>query len=237
VRRVPSQTILIPVEFPDPDPLPSTFIEGLTDCKVILLGVYELSDDLTEDERQRRKIEANQVLYTIAADFVHRGETAEVQLVVGEDVRDAPTTVAEERDVDALLVPNPITTLGHVLVAVREEKFVQPITDFVCTMTQNVHLHTHRLHVTESEDDVETGEQLVSEVADQLVEAGFSRTGIDTEVVVSDDPPFAISQAAKNNDVIVMGETQDPDFERVFGRTYESIAEQTDLPIIVVRDN
>lgn len=100
-----SQTVLIPVEFPDPDPLPSTFVEGLTDCKVILLGAYELGDGVTADERQRRRTEANQVLYTVAADLVHRGETAEVELVVGEDVTDTPTTVAEEQDVDALCYP------------------------------------------------------------------------------------------------------------------------------------
>lgn len=231
-----SQTVLIPIEFPDPDPLPSTFIEGLTNSKVILLGVYESSPDWSSDERQRRKIEANRVLYNIAADFVHSGEIAEVELVMEEDVGDAPTTVAEERGVDALLVPNPITTLGHVLVAIREEKFAQPIIDFVCSLNRDTLLHTQLLHVAESEDDVESGEQLLSEVKRQLVEEGYSQTGIDTEVVVSDDPPFAISRAASDNDVIVMGETQSSATERVFGKTYDSIAEQTELPIIVVRD-
>jgi len=232
-----TQTVLIPIEFPDPDPLPSTFIEGLTECKVILLGVYELPEDVSADERQRREIEANQVLYTIAADFVHRGEVAEVELVVGEDVSDAPTTLAEERDVDAVLVPNPITTLGHVLVAIREEEFIEPITDFVCALNQEVLLHTNLFHVAESQAAVQNGERLLSEVKAELVDEGYSRTGIDTEVVVSDDPTFAISQAAKNNDLIIMGETKDPEFERVFGKTYESIAEQTELPIIVVREH
>lgn len=232
-----SQTVLIPIEFPDPDPLPSTFIAGLTNCKVILLGVYELASDTTPDERQRREIEASQVLYTIAADFVHRGDTAEVELVMGEDMSDTPSTVAEDRDVDALLIPNPITTLGHILIAIREEKFAQPITDFVCALNQEVLLHTNLFHVVESEEDVEEGEQLLSEVKQQLAEEGYSQTGIDTNVGVSDDPPFAINQAARNNDMIIMGETQDPKFERVFGKTYESVAEQTELPIIVVRDN
>lgn len=231
-----SQTVLIPVEFPDPDPLPSTFIKGLTECKVILLGVYELPVDLSPDERQRREIEANQVLYNIAADFVHRGESAEVELIMGTDVEDIPTTVAEERDVDALLVPNPITTLGHILVAIREEKFIQPITDLVCALNQEVLLHTNLFHVAKTEADVEAGEQLLSEVKQQLIDEGYSQTGIDMEVVVDDDPAFAISQAASNNDLIIMGETQVPGFERVFGKTYESIAEQTELPILVIRD-
>lgn len=232
-----SQTVLIPIEFPDPDPLPSTFIDGLTSCRVILLGVYKLPSDTTSDERQRREIEAYQSLYTIAASFVQEGETAEVELVMGEDVSDVSTTVAEDRDVDALLVPNPITTLGHVLVALREEKFKQPITDFVNTLDEEVLLHTTLFHVAETQDDVEAGEQLLAEVRDHLIEEGFSRASLDTEVTVSDDPPLAISQAARNEDLLIMGETQDPTFERVFGKTYESIAEQTDCPIIVVREH
>lgn len=232
-----SQTVLIPVEFPDPDPLPSTFVEGLTNCKVILLGVYPLSADASDDERQRRQIEAKQVLYTLASDFVHRGETAEVELVMDEEVADAPTTVAEERDVDALLVPNPMTTLGHVFVAIRDEKFAQPVVDFVCALNEEVLIHTHLFHVADSDDEVAEGEELLSDVKDRLVDEGYSQTGIDTEAVVSDDAPFAISRAASDSDLIVMGETQEPGFERVFGKTYESIADETELPIIVVRDN
>ncbi|UPV76876.1 universal stress protein (plasmid) [Halorussus limi] len=203
---------------------------------MILLGVYETPRELTADERQRREVEAYRDLYTLAADFVQRGETAEVELVMGENVADAPTTVAEDRDVDALLVPNPITTLGHVLVAIRDEKFARPISDFVCALNQEVLLHTNLLHVAESESDVEEGEQLLSEVKQRLVDEGYSQAGIDKEVVVDDDPSFAISQAARNNDLIVVGETQEPGVERVFGPTYESIADRTELPIIVVRD-
>lgn len=232
-----SQTVLIPIEFPDPNPLPSTFVQGLTSCKVILLGVYELPAETSSDERQRREIDAYQSLYTMAASFVREGDTAEIELAMGEDVDDAPTTVAENRDVDALLAPNPITSLGHILIALREKKFKQPITDFVDALNEEVLLHTTLFHVVDTEDDVEAGEQLLAEVSDHLIEEGFSRASLDTEVVVSDDAPWAISQASRNEDLLVMGETQDPTFERVFGKTYEAIAEQTDCPIIVVREH
>lgn len=232
-----SQSVIIPIEFPDPDPLPPTFIEGLTSCEVILLGIYELPADVTTDERQRKEIEAYQSLYTLAASFARRGETAEVELTMGQDVVNAPTTVAEDRDVDALLVPNPITTLGHVLVALRDEKFARPIVEFMSAMSKDVLLHITLFHAAETEADADAGEQLLSDVRQQLVEAGFSRASIDTEVVVSEDAPFAISHAARDDDLIVMGETQAPAFERVFGKTYESIAEESELPVIVVREH
>lgn len=232
-----SQTVLIPIEFPDPDPLPSTFIEGLTNCKVVLLGVDELPDDVAPDERHRREIEAYQSLYTLAASFVRRGDTAEVELVTDVDVSDVPTTAAEERDVDALLVPNPITTLGHVLVAVRDEKFARPIAELLCSLNEDVLLHTTLLHIAPTEEDVEAGERLLSEVKQRLVEEGFSQVGIDTEVAVSDDPSFAIAQAGRNEDLLIMGETQEPNVARVFGSTYESVAERTERPILVVREH
>lgn len=230
------QTVLIPVEFPDPDPLPSTFIDCLTSCRVLLLGVYEIPSNVNANERQRREVEAYDTLYTLANQFSQSGETADVELVMDEDVSDVPTTVAEDRDVDALLVPNPITTLGRVLVPLREAKFREPVTDLVSTLDEDVLLHTTLFHVADSDDDVEAGREMLSTVHDHLVDEGFPRTRIDTEVVVSDDPPFAISQAARDYELLVMGETQESSLERVFGKTYESIAEQTDRPIIVVRE-
>lgn len=232
-----SQTILIPIEFPDPDPLPSTFIDGFTSCRIILLGLYELDVDINPDEQHRREIEAYNTLYTLAAQFVRRGDTAEVELTMGPDVVDAPTRMAEERDVDALLMSNPITTLGRVLISIREEKFAQPISDFVSTLNQDVILHTTLFHVAETEDDVEHGREILSNVREHLVDSGFPTSGIDTEVVVSSSPPFEIGKAAEKYDLLIMGETQDPAFERVFGKTYELIAEETDRPIVVVRDH
>ncbi|WP_135306090.1 universal stress protein [Haloarcula amylovorans] len=231
-----SQTVLIPIEFPDPDPLPSTFIDTLTSCKVILLGVYELPADTSADERQRREIEAYRSLYTTASSFVQEGETAEVELRMGTELEDAPATVAKERDVDALLIPNPITTLGHLLVALREEKFKQPITDFLDAINEEVLLRTTLFHVAETEDDVAVGEQLLTEIRDHLVQEGFSRPSIDITVEVSDDPASSISQAARNQDLIIMGETQETPSERIFGRTYDQVAEQTDSPVLIIRE-
>lgn len=232
-----SPTILIPIEFPDPDPLPPTFVEGLTSCKVVLLGVYDLPDDVDDDERHRREIEAYQSLYTLASSFVRRGETAEVDLVMGEDASSAPTTVAEKRDVDAVLVPNPITTLGHVLVAIRDEKFAEPAAELLSSLDEEVLLHVSLLHVAETEADVEAGEDLLSRVKRRLVDEGFSQVSIDTEVVVSDDPAFAIAQAGRDDDLVIMGETQQPNVERVFGKTYDTVADRLERPILVVRED
>lgn len=230
-----SKTLLIPVEFPDPQPLPTTFVGGFTTCHVVLLGVYETPADLDPEERQRREIEAYHTLYSLANQFVRSGDTAEVELAMGQGVDDAATRTAEERDVDAVLIPNPIASLSRVLVAVRDEEFAQPIADFVGTLNEDSIIHTTLLHVADSEEEVEDGRELLDGVSDHLENAGFPRVSIDTEVVVSDNPPFAISQAARNHDLIIMGETEEPGYERVFGKTYDSVADQTDHPVVVVR--
>lgn len=230
------QTVVIPIEFPDPDPLPPTFIDVTTSCRVILLGVYELPDEVDDEGRHRREIEAKNTLYSLASNFVREGETAEVELVMGQELADVPSAVAEERDADALLLPNPIVTLGRVLVPIRDRKFAEPVVEFVSTLEESGLIHTSLLHVAEDDDAVEGAEQFLSEVENSLVEAGYPSTGIDTEVVVSDDPSFAVSSAANGYDLIIMGETQDTGYERVFGEMYESVAEQTNLPIIVVRE-
>ena len=232
-----SQSIVVPIEFPDPDPLPSTFIDATTSCRVILLGVYELPDDVGDEERHRCEIEAKNTLYSLASNFVREGETAEVELVMGHGLENVPSSYAEEQHTDALLIPNPITSLGRILIPIRDEIFTGPIAEFVSALEESALIHTSLLHITEEEDDVEEGERFLAEVEDALVEAGFPATGIDTDVVVSDDPSFAISSAAEGYDLIIMGETQETGYEPVFGEMYESVADQTDLPIIVVREH
>lgn len=232
-----AQTIVIPVEFPDPDPLPSTFIDAFTSCEVVLLGLNEVEEDATQEERHRREIEANHVLYSLAAQFVRSGETADVELVTGEDLNDAPTRIAEQRDADAVMIPKPITTLGRILVPIRDEKFARPITDFLTGLNLDVLHHTTLFHVAETEDDVEAGERLLSDVRDRLVEAGHPELRVDSEVVVSDDPPFEIRETARSYDLVVMGETQDPSFSSVFGDAYQRVADETDHPVIVVREH
>lgn len=230
-----SKTLLIPINFPDPEPLPTTFISGFTTCKVVLLGVYEVPPNIDPDDRQRQEIEAYHTLYSLANEFVRQGDTAEVELAMGQDVGDAPTDAAEERDLNAILVPNPITTLGRILIPIRDPEFVAPIADFVGALNEDNIIHTTLIHITDSEEDIEEGEKLLTKAKQHLVDTGFPEVSIDVDVVVSDDPSFAISQAARNYDLLIMGETEDSDFQRVFGEMYESIAEQTDHPIVVVR--
>lgn len=228
-------TILIPIEFPDPDPLPSSFINGFTSCRVTLLGLYETPPDIDDDERQRRSVEANYTLYSLAHQFVQAGAPAEVELAMAADLETTPTTVAEERDVDALLIPNPITNLGRVLIAVRDETFAEPVERFAGTLNQDAIQHLTLLTVTDSEP-LDDDEAVLSSLRDRLTEAGFSEFAVETEVVVSDDPAFAISEAARNQDLIIMGETEQSAEERVFGKTYETVAESTHHPVVVLRE-
>lgn len=164
------------------------------------------------------------------------GALADVELVMDEDVSGTPTRVAEENDHDALLVPNPITNLGRVLVAVRDGTFVEPIERFVGALNGDVVTHLTLLSVTDSEEAVDEQAALLPSLRDRLDDAGFSKYATETEVVVSDDPSFAIGEAAGSHDIILMGETEQPTRDRVFGKTYESVAEETDVPVVVLRE-
>ena len=228
-------TLLIPIRFPNPDPLPSSFVSGLTSCEVTLLGLYETPSETAADERNRRSIEANYHLYSLAHQFIQHGAGANVELVMDEDLEGRATAIAEERDLDAVLAPNPITNLGRVLIAVRDETFVDPVERFVATLDEDVVQHLTLVSVTET-DRVKTKEDLLSGLRDRLTDAGFSRFAVDTDVIVSDDAPFAISQAAQNHDLIVMGETEQDGRERVFGKTYDLIADSTHHPVVVLRE-
>jgi nucleotide-binding universal stress UspA family protein len=77
---------------------------------------------------------------------------------------------------------------------------------------------------------------LLSSLRDRLDDAGFSKYATETEVAGSDDPSFANGEAAGGHDITLMGETEHRARDRVFGRTYESVAEGTDVPVVVLRE-
>lgn len=71
---------------------------------------------------------------------------------------------------------------------------------------------------------------------DELHDAGFPYVELTKTVEVTDDPEFGIIRKARDHEFIVMGETEQPDIgDRTFGETYEYIAEEAELPILLGR--
>jgi len=237
-----TDTVLIPVVFPDPGitPLHDSFVRELRGFEVTLLGYWEVGDGQSPEEtRDAHETEAEATLYDLASQFSREGIPTDVQLQfgpAGEEEREFREHVADQTHASAILLSESPTLLRRVLVAVRDENDEARLAELTGALDPETTLRVELYHAAENDEAAARGEELLGEMRQTLHEQGFSDVDLATTVEVTDDPAFGIAQRAREYELVVLGETAQLDVEdRVFGETYEYVAERTDVPILLGR--
>lgn len=241
---MPTDTVLIPVVFPDPEitPLHDSFVRELRGFEVTLFGYWEVEDGESLDEaRDAHETAAEATLYDLASQFSREGIPTDVQLQfgrAGEEEREFREHIADQIHASAILLSESSTLLRRVLVAIRDEDDGAQLTELTGALDPETTLRVELYHAAESDGAVTHAEEFLAGMRETLHEQGFSDVDLTTTVEVTDDPAFSIAQRARDYELVVLGETAQLDIEdRVFGETYEYIAEQTDVPILLGRRN
>jgi nucleotide-binding universal stress UspA family protein len=68
-----------------------------------------------------------------------------------------------------------------------------------------------------------------------LTDAGIPAVQINREVRTGDDISFELNKAARNYDLVVLGETEQDLGDRVFGPVGDYIVDEQDVPVLIVR--
>lgn len=236
------QRLVIPVVFPDPEPYPhpSSMIESLSGFEVTLLGYYEVpSGSDTMEVRRAHETDVMAVLYELAAGYAREGVHVDLQVHFGADgaeEREFRDRIVEESDADAVLMSNPVTKLTSVLVAVRNDRYLDSIVEVVGALDGDSVLDVEVLHVARDERRREAGEELTADVEDRLVHHGFPRAEIERTVEVDGNPGFHIGRRGRHHDLVVIGESDRTEIDhQIFGPTFEYVATETRHPVMVVR--
>ncbi|MFB6359949.1 MAG: universal stress protein [Halobacteriales archaeon] len=237
-------TVLLPVLFPDPEfyPVSETLIEEFSGFDIVLFGHWEVPAEVGRDEaRNRHRTEADAVLYEFAAEFSRAGARTDVQLHFGpprdggDELRDR---IAEQTHADAILVPNPFSALGQVLVPIRDARNQPKLIEIVGTLNEQTVIDLELFHLCADESEKDEAQEMLETVREGLIERGFPELEVETIVEVGDDPAYAISERARAHDLVIMGETAQPDYkDQVFGPVYEFVADRSEDPIMVVRED
>jgi len=90
-------------------------------------------------------------------------------------------------------------------------------------------------HAAPSETQRAAGEELLSTAGDLLDAAGVAPDRISQRLVVSDAPIRAISDAAADTGLVVIGEKEPSVVDIIFGDAADRIAEAAASPVVVVR--
>ncbi|QUO48345.1 universal stress protein [Halorubrum ruber] len=230
-----ADTILVPLELPDPEPLSQLLIEDLSSLDVVVLGHYDLPEQTPASSAREQFGDAAQAtLDDVAASFADAGASVRTRLVFGKDRAAAIRQVAVEEDCAAELDPAPTEGIERILVPVPDVAGFDRLPTFIRVLSEDSTQRITLFHVVEGEETRESGEAVVSETRERLVEDGFDADAVDTLVVEGDEHDAEILRVAADYDAVVMYEPESSLGDRLFGTLADRIADETDDPVIVV---
>jgi len=231
-----SDTILVPFELPDPEPLSPVLVEDLSSLDIVLLGHYDLPEQTpASSARTQFGEEAQATLEGLAGPFAEAGASVRTRLVFGKDRPAAIDQIAIEEDCAAELDPAPTEGVERILVPLPDVAEFSRLPEFVDILCENSTREITLFHVVEGEENREEGERIVTETREGMVEAGFDPGKVDTLVVEGEEHDAEIIRVAAEYDAVVMYEAESRLRDRIFGTLPDRIADETGDPVIVVR--
>lgn len=189
--------------------------------------------------RENHEVDAQTELYELASQFSRAGAPTEVKLSfgpAGEYLSALQERTADEIDADAVVIPNHITQWNNILVPLRTDRNAERIVEFLEAITSESTFILELFHVATNQDDVTSAREMLDGVKGTLLEHGFTESDLEVTVKVADDPEAAIIERASRHNVVVIGETEErSDTRRFLGPIYERIADDIDVPVVIVR--
>lgn len=229
-------TILVPFELPDPEPLSPILISDLSSLDIVLLGHFELPEQTPASAaREQFGAEARETLEQLAAPFREAGASVKTRLVFGKDRSAVIDEVAIEENCDAELDPAPTDGIDRILVPIPDVAEFSRLPRFVDVLREDSRQEITLFHVVEGDEQRERGEQIVRETREGMIEAGIDEDEIDARVVEGAEHDDEILRVAAEYDAVVMYEAHLELTDRIFGTLPDRIAKETGDPVIIVR--
>lgn len=238
---VTTPTLLIPISFPEPEIylLSDAYLEKLSGFSIVLLGYWEHELNAGEEVRADQEIEAEAVLYEIAAEFSHAGAATDIQLHFGpggSHKRKLKKQVIEEVNPDGVLFAKRIEPLRNMLVPLRDGRHSENVVKVLSAFDPES-VSVMELYKAATDDEaVESAKQMLQPIRDNLLSRGFSEFDLEMTVEVVEDVEGEIIGKARSHNIVVLGETENLNVDDyLFGSISNTIIDQTDTPVIIVR--
>ncbi|MFD1635194.1 universal stress protein [Haloplanus ruber] len=231
-------TILVFVEFPDPEFPTAGFLDHLAYPNAELVGFYHLDDSESLEEAQAEYgDEFTTELRTQAERFEQRGVRTEHDLIFNHNRVEVRQRIAEDHEVDAILTPGGAGTLGKVLIASRHTRNAEEkVAKLLNIIDRDELISVDLIHIADPDDpDGESeGESILAEMTSILTDENIPPIQINREVRTGEDVAYELSQAARNYDLVVLGETEQDVGDRVFGPVGDYIVGEQDVPVLTI---
>lgn len=232
-------TVLVFIEFPDPEFPTAGFLKHLAYPDAELVGFYHLdSGESVQAVQAEYEDEFTAELQAQAERFEQRGVRTECDLAFNHDRVETRRRIARNDAVDAVLLPGGANTLGKVLIAARHTQNAdEKMANLLNIVDQDSLISLDLIHIADPDDPEgeAEGERVLMEMASTLTDQGIPSVQINREVRTGQDVAFKLNQASRNYDLLVLGETQQDVGDEVFGPVAEYIVDDRDVPVLIVR--
>jgi hypothetical protein len=232
----PRPSVLVPVRVLEGESLPDGTPELLANAHVILLGYHVIPEQTAPGQaRMQFADRATRKLEGLEATLREAGATVDRRLVFTHEAQTTINRMIIENDCLAVLVPNAVPEIQHVLVAVRGTIGVDRIARVVGGLFGETGVAVTLYHIVAQAETDEDVDLLFDALADRLAEFGLERDRIETRIDQNGTPVDAIAETAQDFDVVVMGETDPSIATFVFGMPADQVAETFLGPVLVVQ--
>ena len=229
-------TILVPFELPDPEPISAVLVDDLAPLNIVAVGHFQVPEQTpTDAARDQFGAEAEAELDEVTAPFRKRSPSVRTRLVFGKTRGDAINRVMLEEDCAAELDPAPTDGIDRILVPIPASAEFTRLPEFIEVLCEASTQEITLFHVAEGEESIEEGETILTETREGLIDAGLDEDLIDTRIVEGQSHDEEILAAAADYDAVVMYDAASRIRDRVFGTLPDRIANQTGDPVIMVR--
>jgi nucleotide-binding universal stress UspA family protein len=233
------QNLLVFLEFPDPTHPSLGLLKSLSYMDITLVGFHSVSDG--DQLGTDRETGTASTLAEIATEFEERGIRVEQHVVTGDSMIDTREEWASREEIDGVLLPGGVNTVGRILVGVRDSRHVEKMADFVDLIDRQRIIHIKLLHVApESESPSEpegtvTGREALELMKSELTDRGVNPAAIDLQINVSDDPEHELVTVARNYDLTVLAKTEESGLrDHVFGPVSNHIIDRADSAVLTI---
>lgn len=231
-----ADTILIPFELPDADPIAPVLVSDLASLDIVLLGHYDVPEQTPVEVAADQFGDVAQTeLEALAEPFREAGATVRTRIEFGKARQRAIEQVAAEERCVAELDPAPTDGVERILVPLPDVAEFTLLPEFISVLCEDSTQEVTLFHVVEGDEDHEQGEEILAETRTGLIESGFDASLVDTLLVEGTDHDEEILDAATDYDAVVMYEPEPKWRDRVFGTLADRIATGTGDPVIVVQ--
>lgn len=229
-------TILVPFELPDPEPISDVLVESLAPLDIVAMGHFQVPEQTpTEMARDQFEADAQAELDEVAAPFREQSLSVSTRLVFGKTRADAINRVMLEEECAAELDPAPTEGIDRILVPIPASAEFSRLPEFIQVLCKSSTREITLFHVAEGEESIQEGETILAETYEGLTGAGLDGDLIDMQIVEGQSHDEEILQAAADYDAVVMYDAASRIRDRLFGTLPDRIANQTGDPVIVVR--